>query len=678
MAQQLKTQYEFLFVGRDQGSFVENYAYDLGDGEEDGGKVFINLEIEQNKVDADKIGEIIFDNLRKIFYADLTINPYDRFEESLKEVNKALNAYRQERGSDFLGKMNVLIVAVVNNQIYVTQTGDAEAYLIRRKFITSISEGPDEQADNEVFTNIASGDLESEDWVLLCSTRVLRYISKTELAKLVGNNFRQSLSNVEGALSTEVLNKTAIIAVAALNEIDGHKVKPSHDGDQAVLEEAVKMSQAGDSSEKKENGMIPNLKNVNLRNVGGILKKCWRENIQTMKSFVRGFNSKTERGSQLDIKTWSKEKILIAIGFLFLILVIGVWGLKAKSDQDKKITTYANQLVLVQEQINSAITTSRFDKDRATTMLNDAEKQAITVYNSGLYKAKAGELLQSIADTRDKMDGVIHPKFEQLGDLTTKRANVSALGLIELGNQIYAYEYNALYPLLGGKLADPLTIDDNEKVVSAVGYDDQGTILFLTATGKILELKNERINMLTTVDGNFKKGTVLKAYGNKIYILDSADNQIWRYVRHRDNFGPAQAYATGVNLSKAVDFAIDGNIYVLNSDGSIIKLYQGNPESLPIKRHPTKPMTNPTKIYTNADMNQVYILEPSQNRILVYEKDSRSGGLNYENQYIVDELTNLQDIYVDKNTNMLYLLTKTGIYRTSLVQATTTTAKSPF
>ena len=87
----LRTQYEFLFVGRDEGSFVENYAYDLGEGGENSGKIFINLEIQNNPVDAEAIGETIFDSVRKTFFADLEKDPYDRFEEAIRVVNKALH-----------------------------------------------------------------------------------------------------------------------------------------------------------------------------------------------------------------------------------------------------------------------------------------------------------------------------------------------------------------------------------------------------------------------------------------------------------------------------------------------------------------------------------------------------------------------------------------------------------
>ena len=44
----LRTQYEFLFVGRDEGNFVENYAYDLGEDSERSDKLFISLEIQNN------------------------------------------------------------------------------------------------------------------------------------------------------------------------------------------------------------------------------------------------------------------------------------------------------------------------------------------------------------------------------------------------------------------------------------------------------------------------------------------------------------------------------------------------------------------------------------------------------------------------------------------------------
>ena len=125
-------------------------------------------------------------------------------------------------------------------------------------------------------------------------------------------------------------------------------------------------------------------------------------------------------------------------------------------------------------------------------------------------------------------------------------------------------------------------------------------------------------------------------------------------------------FSKSVDLKNAVDMAIDGNIYVLGNDGYITKLFQGNKVDFPIKKQPVKSLVNPTKIFTEAEMNQILVLEPSEDRILVYNKDDRSGGAVYTGQYIFDDLDDIKDFYVDKNTSTMYVLTGTAIYRTTL------------
>ena len=44
----LKTQSEFLFIGRGDDSFLENYSYELESNVEEGGRLFISLEISNN------------------------------------------------------------------------------------------------------------------------------------------------------------------------------------------------------------------------------------------------------------------------------------------------------------------------------------------------------------------------------------------------------------------------------------------------------------------------------------------------------------------------------------------------------------------------------------------------------------------------------------------------------
>lgn len=664
-SQQFKTQYDFLFIGKDEGSFVENYAYDLGEGGENSGKIFICLEIMQNSIDPEKVGEIIFDKMRKVFFADSDTDGYERFEESLKEVNKSLDEYKLERGNDWLGKLNVIIAAIVGNQLYLTQSGEAEAYLVRKRFATAISDDLSEVDSKDFFTNIASGDLEAGDLVLASTTRLLRYVSKTDLAKHIGPNIHQTVNSIRDFLHGEVINKIALIAIQA-NQFKG---APIDEEPIAHIREESFQDVEGEKIERAEQKVfhhgevIDKVKNLFHKSVS---QAKGRLSDLTSEDGVR--RGRQGNGGSWSFSNWGRDKILIAIVALIFVLTLGVWWLRSKSDEDQKVQALANNLVAAQEEVNSAITTSQFDKAKATELLNDAHDKAIEVLNSGYNKDKARNLLDLIMETQDKLDGVMHPKVEMMADLSTKRDNVSATGLIKLKDKLYAYEYNALYPIALNQVSDPLTIDDNEKVISAVNYDDKNSILFMTESGKVIEYKDDRMSFLQTTDDAFKKGNVLQAYSNKIYILDPADNQIWRYTRRRDTFDGAQPYATGADLSKGVDMAIDGNVYVLGNDGYITKLFQGAKQEFPVKKEPTKALVSPSAIYTEADLSQIYVLDKAESRILVYNKDDRSGGADYTGQFIFDDLKDIRDFYVDKNTSTLYVLTEKAVYRTALNQ----------
>ena len=668
MANQLfDTKYDFIFVGKDEGSFVENYAYDLGEGGEQGGKMFICLEIAQNNIDPDKIGEVIFDSMRKIFFADSEVDGYERFEEALKQVNRAIKDYQQERGNDWLGKLNIIIAAVAGDQLYLSQSGDAEAYLIRKRFVTTISDDLQDTESKDVFTNIASGDLESGDFILLSTTRLLRYVSKNDLSKHVGGGLSHTVMAVKDFLQGEVVSKVGLIA------IEGGNMPAQPEEENREAEPVAHNREEGFQEVREDRGPGVGLSAVGEKLQLGKMKNFLGKSVSSIKRKMNDLTSDDNQGGRRSrsanpwsFSNWGKDKILLAIIVLVLVLTLGVWWLRSKADESARVQTLSNDLVQIREQINSAVTTGQFDKERAGGMLNDAEQKAIVVLNSGYHKDKARELLDMILDTRDKLDGVMHPEVTLMADLTQKRANVNALGLINLKDQLFAYEYNALYPILLDKVLDPLTIDENENVISAINYDDKESVLFFTESGKVKEYLDDRMSFLQTSDGDFKKGKVLQAYSNKIYVLDPDGNQIWRYTRRRDQFDAAEPYATGVDLKNAVDMAIDGNVYVLGSDGYITKLFQGNKEDFPIQKQPVKGLVNPTRIFTEVDMNQIFVLEPSENRVLVYNKDDRSGGAVYTGQYIFDDLEDIKDFYVDKDTNTMYVLTGTSIYRTTL------------
>ena len=175
----LKAAYEFMFVGKDDNSFLENYAYDLfHEHGENGGQIFINLEVQNNPVDADEIGAAIFETLRGSFFQDVSMDPYDRFEIALKDVNDVLGKFMSQKSSGYIGNLNVVVAAIVGDTLFLSKAGDSEAYLIRKRYVSIVTEGLGDEDDDskDVFSSIANGKIEEGDFIIFSTTRLLRYI----------------------------------------------------------------------------------------------------------------------------------------------------------------------------------------------------------------------------------------------------------------------------------------------------------------------------------------------------------------------------------------------------------------------------------------------------------------------------------------------------------------------
>lgn len=637
--------FEFLFVGKNEDAFVKNYFYELDEeerGEEavKGGKLFMNFEMMNNLALGEDVGEFIFQAVKKSFFKDLEEDPYVRFEEALKVVNQEVAVMQQEKQFKFISNINVVLGSIVGDELFISQTGESEAYLIRRKHVSIISEGlsEGERSNCEVFLNIANGTLEKGDVVIFSSNKLLRFISKSELGSIsTESTITRSLQKLKEFLKSEIQNKTAIFGI----RIEG-------------------MSEVQTLSEKKRKLKLPGMPVIDKEKVFLFFSrfKFFSSYIFSISRYFRKFLG------------MGKKRILIIISLCFLMLAVGVVAVKKRNDEQEKIASLEQILVDAQESMNIAETKGNFDKASAGIKLDEARVKALQVIDSGVHYNKARQLLDKIEALRDSIDGVVRMKegvdYTVFADLSQKRSNVDSLGIVKAKDSLYVYEYNALYRIVLHSVEEPLTIDENEFVVNGSYFEDRDSLLFLTKSNRVIEYKDGQFVFMDTEDGNWHGGINIQGYSNKVYILSPAENQIWRYVRRRDNYSGAESYSRNADIQGTVSMAIDGNVYVLSNTGEIIKLYTGEKENYRIMKEPLVPMTAPAKIFTELDMSQVYVMEPSNNRILSYNKDVQSGNLIYSAQYIFDAIPEMKDFFVDKVSNKLYLLDKTKVYEVKL------------
>lgn len=665
----LKASYEFLFAGSDDNSFLENYYYDLFQEYGDkSGQIFVNLEIQNNPVDAEEIGAAIFETMQKVFYEDVAADPYERFEIALKAVNGVLGEFRAQKTSGYIGNLNVVIAAVVDGTLLLSQSGDAEAYLVRKRYVSVVSEGlSEENVDGDLFTNIATGEVEGGDFVLFSSIRLLRYISKTDLAKsIVCTSVEETLNDIKDVISTEMLGRIGLIGIMFDEATDAEELADIAEKSPETETQGLLKSTDGGISAEKESLTGKFLTAIRDRR-GKKAEVYPRENRvwSDLKGGVSNFFGSMTSGG------FGKNKIFALLIVVIGVLTIGIWVAKSNLAAREDIKQLDGVLNSVQEKLIEAETKGEYDKERAKGLLDEAHKDAMTVLNSGYYRDKAILKLNQIDELRDGLDNVIRldsPKV--LADLTTKRSDVNALGFAEVRDRVFVFEYNALYEVVLDQVQDPLTIDDDEVVIDATGFDDRGSVVFLTKSGNLIEYKDGTMSFMDTDDGAFHKAVAIQDWSNKIYLLDSTDSEIWKYTYKgtRDKFGSAEEYFVDddIDISEAQDLTIDSSVYVLNDNGDVYKFYAGAKAEFYINNAPYNAFKNPSVIYTNEKLDDVYILDSQDGRVLVFEKDAQTGNLNYTSQYLIEGVGELRDIYVDADSKKLYVLTPTSVLEVDL------------
>ncbi len=655
----LRADYEFLFVGKDENTFLENFSFDLfQEFGEKSGEVFVNLEIQNNPVDAAEIAKAIFETMQKVFFEDVESDPYGRFEVALKAVNGVLAQFKAQKSSGYIGNLNVVIAAIVGEDLFLTQCGDAEAYLLRKRFVSVITEGLNDGADGseDVFSSIASGKIEPFDTVIFSTTRLIRYVAKSDFAQMIHRtSIGESLNEVRDAISTEILGRVGLTGILFL-EATKEEEKDVMSDDGSATESFLESDRAS-SVRKKETlsgKFFSFVKSYSNR----------RPKVYAAKSSI------FEKFSGLFSGGGGKNKILISLVLVVVLLTGTVFYINSNQGKQEEIDRLDRILTGVQEKLAEAQTKGVYDKETAKKLLDTAYADAKSVFDSEYYRDKASLYLIQIEDVRDKLDNVKrieNPKV--LADLSTKRSDVNALGFVGVGDRVYVYEYNALYELVLDQVQDPLTIDDEEVVIAASGFADRNSIVFLTKSGKLLEYREGNVSVMDTDDGSFHKGVALTDWSNKIYILDAAGSQIWRYTYKgsSEKFGTAEAYVNDkTDLANARDLAIDSSVYVLQNTGDLLKFYGGKKAEFYINNAPFNMFKDPVQVYTNEKLDNVFVVDGKGSRVLVFKKDPKTGNVVYTAQYLFESLGEVRDIYVNADSKKMYVLTPTKVIEQDL------------
>ncbi len=375
----------------------------------------------------------------------------------------------------------------------------------------------------------------------------------------------------------------------------------------------------------------------------------------------------------------------IAVAILIVVLLaVGLTYWQQGLARENEFNTLVEQAQAnYQQALDADSTTARDLLAQAETLLAQAD-----AIKPG--EPVVGELRASMAEQQDKVDRV--ERLYWVGQLRSyddpetqlKRVVVNGLYVYVLDagtDQVYRYQLDEVNDALEPDENDPVLVRRGQQVETSVvgemidmvwmpaGGERQTSDLLILESGGLLEY-NPSWGLTTAPIANkdaWALPVTVGSYFGNFYILDPQAGQILRYLPGAEGYtNPAQYYLSdqvAVDLSGAVDMAIDGFIYVLYADGTIRKFEAGVPVEFRVTEI-DRPFSRPTAIYAAPDdvAQYIYVADAGNRRVVQLNKDGHFVRQFKPRDEDTVDFGTLRSIFVDELTGKLYLLNDHALY----------------
>lgn len=361
----------------------------------------------------------------------------------------------------------------------------------------------------------------------------------------------------------------------------------------------------------------------------------------------------------------AQRAIGLAAVIALFILAQTIVSINTRDSSRSRSGTPAEITASIEERLDKATAALTYDDViGATKLMNEATSLLSDLPNkSKKDKQAVTSLQQKIDDVRVRTRRITTPAVSTVANLTEQLngAEPTNISLTTTAAVIPTTNPQAIYQIT---LKDSEATQLVEKEVPETSFGvlvDAQTILFgtLKNTPVQLLLKSKTLAdvpmTFPNADRTIVAGTVFQS---RLYLLDTSNASIVRASRTAASFGPASLWlkARYPELNNATGIAVDGNIYVTTSKGALLRFANGKLEDTTFDSI-DPPLSSPRGVWTNEKTANLYILEPSQKRIVQLTKASKTMKV----QYVTDQIGETVSFAVDEKTKLIYILTPTSL-----------------
>lgn len=349
--------------------------------------------------------------------------------------------------------------------------------------------------------------------------------------------------------------------------------------------------------------------------------------------------------------TSEKRKTTLTVGVLVLVLLVisVVLGINQKNKKDftEKSQAKLEEAIKAYDESKSILS---LDKEKSRSLFLDAKTKVTELQESGYKDDKLNSLLAGINQDEATVLGEVKVELKEFLDLTLQTSGFNGTTMVSSGEDIFVWDKDNKNVIQVGiekksaKIKAGSSVMGDAKQIGA--YEDR---FFSLDDEGIYEIDGSR-DKVTDKDW---EDPLFYLYAGNIYLVDKSQNKIFRYSGSASGFSSKQDWlAPGIeaDFSKVKDVTIDGSIWLLSSTGKVSRFTNGSPFAISMSGI-TNNLNDPTAIYTNEKLKNVYVLDGNNGRVVVLEKNG-----NFKLQYVNDDLKRAKDLVVSEEEGKVILL----------------------
>ncbi len=239
--------------------------------------------------------------------------------------------------------------------------------------------------------------------------------------------------------------------------------------------------------------------------------------------------------------------------------------------------------------------------------------------------------------------------------------------LSESINNFLLFDHDAkTLVLLSKKLKTNQILGGSRQIGSALTAAINGDFVFSYSPDKgvvRIDIQNQSDTPVVKPDPEWGMITDIFGFGGNFYLLDSAKNQIWKYIPVAAGYSDKVPYFkidSNVNLRDASRLQIDSSVWALKGNSEIDRYTSGVADFYSIGGL-DEPIKSISAFFVSDNTDNVYILDPENSRLVVTDKSGK-----YSAQYTGDKFKTADDLVADEQSKKLYLLEGNKIYLVDL------------